>query len=147
MSNDVLVWNPTAFESAHRRSTAAPETLSAADIGMLNIFSPDLAERAMLARSKALQPPPPVARLDVDAIAGAVVDVMGNAVAPLIARIEQLESRPMVKYHGVYCDDTVYREGSLVTRQGGLWCALRQTRDTPGNDGSGWQLVVKAGRV
>ncbi|MBP1779787.1 MAG: hypothetical protein H6Q86_5798 [candidate division NC10 bacterium] len=35
-------------------------------------------------------------------------------------------------------------DGSLVTRQGSLWCATSDTDAVPG-DGPGWQLCVKRG--
>ncbi len=53
--------------------------------------------------------------------------------------------RRFVQPYGI-TGGTVYPEGSLTTRQGGLWHATKDTKDTkdtPGGDGSAWLLVVK----
>ena len=50
--------------------------------------------------------------------------------------------RRFVQPYGI-TGGTVYPEGSLTTRQGGLWHAMKDTKDTPGGDGSAWLLVVK----
>jgi hypothetical protein len=149
-----MMYSRQAFEAAHARLKSAPVQLTDSDLEQLAIVDPELARQGIEHRHKALHPtPPPVqlpapsARLDVDAVADAVIDVIGKAIAPLSARITAIESRPMVKYHGIHREDAAYEEGSLVTRQGGMWCATRTTRDTPGTDGSGWQLVVKQGKA
>jgi hypothetical protein len=42
---------------------------------------------------------------------------------------------------GMFC-----RKGSLVTAQGSLWIALRDTSDRPGEGSKSWRLAVKRGR-
>jgi len=54
--------------------------------------------------------------------------------------------RRFVQPYGI-TGGTVYPEGSLTTRQGGLWHAMKDTKDTPGGDGSAWLLVVKRGQA
>jgi hypothetical protein len=38
-----------------------------------------------------------------------------------------------------------YAPGSLVTRSGGLWLALKATTATPGTDALSWKLIVRSG--
>jgi hypothetical protein len=56
-----------------------------------------------------------------------------------IDRVDQL------KYVGVYDRGVRYREGNFVTRDGSLWCAKRDTHETPG-ESDAWQLAVKRGK-
>ena len=148
MSDDVI-YNPRAFEAARARLTSAPGQLTDSDIEQLAFLGSELARQGIEQRHKALHPPAAsVPRgLDVDAVADAVIDVIGKAVAPLAARIASLESRPMVKYCGVHTEGTFYPAGSLATRSGGLWHATTDTQDTPGADGSAWVLIVKRGQA
>ena len=62
-------------------------------------------------------------------------------------RVKALEARSAVRHGGVYVEGKVYRENSLTTRNGGMWITLRDTRDSPGSQSGGWQLVVKAGKA
>ena len=52
----------------------------------------------------------------------------------LEARVQQLESRPAdVSYAGIYDAAKAYDQGVLVTRDGGLWLAIKATwGETPG---------------
>jgi hypothetical protein len=63
----------------------------------------------------------------------------------LEARVAVLEARPIQKWAGTYIEGTSYAEASLVTRSGGLWCAMKATTTTPGKPDSDWRLIVKAG--
>jgi hypothetical protein len=151
----MAVYDRSAFELARQRVESAPELLNATDVEQLQLVDPELAERGMLARSKALRPPSgPVPRLNVDEIADAVIGIMAANIKPLAAQIEQqqqriaaLEARPAVKYYGVHDDGTTYPERAMTTRSGGLWVATRGTTATPGTDDSGWLLVVKKGQA
>ena len=143
-----VIYSREAFEAAAQRLKSAPELLNAADIAQLQLIDPQLAERGILARSKALRPPPvPAARLDVDAIADTLVGIIVANIKPLEQRIAALETRPAVKYCGTFEESTGYPEGSMTTRSGGLWVATRATTATPGTDESGWLLVVKKGQA
>ena len=79
----------------------------------------------------------------IDAVARFVVEFT----APIIKRIDALEQRPTVKHCGVYSAGNEYAEASLVTYSGGMWIAERATSAKPGDDGSGWRLVVKSGHA
>lgn len=78
------------------------------------------------------------------AIAPAIGEFVAAAVAPLRARILELE-KGGIKYCGVHQRALDYKRGSLVTHEGSAWCALVDTRDVPGKSDA-WQLAVKAGR-
>lgn len=99
-----------------------------------------------------------------DQIADVIVNAVKLAVAPLKARIaaleakadgtgardydariKALEDRPALRYGGVYESGVTYREGTLVTRSGGLWLALKDTSRQPGTAPDDWRLVVKSG--
>jgi hypothetical protein len=85
-------------------------------------------------------------------IAGATkkytADFVAKQLAPLLKRIEQLESRPSIDHQGVHVNGRHYPRGAAVTRQGCLWIAKHDTILTPGTPegASDWQMAVKAGR-
>jgi hypothetical protein len=78
-------------------------------------------------------------------MARTIKDYVRRAIAPLEKRIGELESRPQVKYQGVYRDGE-YSEGSLVTMHGSLFHANRRTKMIPGDGSRDWTLCVKRGR-
>jgi hypothetical protein len=92
-----------------------------------------------------------MAPLDVDAIAGALIDIIAANIKPLAARLEEqqrriavLERQPALKFVGPYRDGTHYLAGSITQRQG-LWLAEVDTHTAPGSDGT-WRLIVKQGK-
>lgn len=80
-------------------------------------------------------------------IADVIIATVQMAIKPLLQRIAALESRPELKYVGIYETGIVYRPGSLATRSGSLWLCLHETRSTPGSDASSWRLIVKSGHA
>jgi len=66
-------------------------------------------------------------------------------VRDLKATVKALEAQPPVKYCGTWHAGQAYSAGSLVTKNGGLWCAMRSRPDAPGVANSGWLLCVKSG--
>jgi len=78
------------------------------------------------------------------AIAPVIADAIDKRVAPLNARIKELESRPAVKYCGIWREDGEYSAGNFVTDKGALWIAKTATVHRPGSN-SDWQLTVKRG--
>ena len=83
----------------------------------------------------------------LDAIAMAIPRIVAEHTAPLLTRIAALEQKPSgVQWCGVF-ENKDYKEGSLCTFQGGLWLAMRPTRERPNDTDSGWQLIVKSGHV
>ena len=77
----------------------------------------------------------------------AVKEAIARELAPVLARLDRLESRPDLKYQGVWQHSVSYSAGALVTRSGGLWLAQRDTAAQPGSDDCGWRLIVKSGRA
>ena len=71
---------------------------------------------------------------------------VGGRCEALEQRIQQLESRPLQKWAGVFVPGTRYTEASLVTHHGSLWVATAATTTTPGTPGNAWRLIVKSGR-
>lgn len=83
-----------------------------------------------------------------------VANCIKDAVAPLHARIETLETgferrfAEMVarqKYCGAHERGRQYRRANSVTAGGNLWIALCDTVQAPG-DGPDWQMAVRKGR-
>lgn len=73
-----------------------------------------------------------------------------NRCRKLEAEIASLKAAPPPtlsdSYRGVWAPATVYVRGSVITRDGGLWLAMSDTGAKPGDDASGWVLIVKRGR-
>lgn len=83
---------------------------------------------------------------------------------PLVERVAVLETRPPVPgppgppgangadgkpgltYQGIHLKGQPYVVGDVVTRGGSAWYCHTATTSTPGDDGSGWVLMVKHGR-
>jgi hypothetical protein len=63
------------------------------------------------------------------------------------ARLDKLEARPELKYHGVWSAGKTYAENSLVTHAGSLWIAKQKTASFPGGQAEpgAWQLCCKRG--
>ena len=82
-----------------------------------------------------------------DNVADAMAEYCRDVVAPLKARIAELEARPAgTKYLGVHEHGRAYGKGDFVTKDGSLWAALRDHPGEPGTERSGWRLAVKRGR-
>ena len=150
MSDDVTTWQPRIYEEANYLLTHSPARLTDAHLTQLRIWDAALAQHATEARLKALHPDLPVPRpapprkgLDYDALAEVVADAIKAAVAPLHARIEALERRPELKFVGPFRGGTHYLAGTIVQKQG-LWLCEADTHATPGEEDSGWRLILKA---
>jgi hypothetical protein len=59
-------------------------------------------------------------------------------------KIAELESRPTMKYVGVWSADEQCVEGEFCTHSGSLWACRATTRSRPGTDET-WQLAAKRG--
>jgi hypothetical protein len=149
MSDAVTTWQPRVYEEAAHLLKHAPAQLTAAHVAQLEIFDPALAQHGLEQRFKALHPPSPApprtSGIDVEAFGNAVVEVIKGAVAPLVARLERLERQPALKFAGPYREGVNYLAGSLVQRQG-LWLAESDTHAAPGEDHSGWRLILKVAK-
>ena len=93
--------------------------------------------------------PDTVSRRDLDAALESICAMIGKAcrelvVAPLVARIAELEAREWV---GVWTAGKSYPKNAIVTHDGSAWVATRDHPHLkPGAEGSGWRLIVKRGR-
>lgn len=74
-----------------------------------------------------------------------VRDYVRRQVEPLEARIEVLESRG-IEFCGVWQRANSYRRGSVVSADGAMWTAIRDTvaAEAPGKVPDAWQLTVKS---
>jgi hypothetical protein len=83
----------------------------------------------------------------VGAMAPVLKEWMAHSLAPLLARIAELEARPVVRFCGVWRTGTPYAKGSLAIRDGALWHAnTENTQATPGKSDD-WTLASKSGSV
>jgi hypothetical protein len=81
----------------------------------------------------------------VKGFAPVIKDEIEKAIAPLVARILELENSGL-KYLGVFQTSMAYRKGNVVTFDGAAWCATRDVSvEKPGST-DGWQLMIKSGR-
>jgi hypothetical protein len=92
-----------------------------------------------------------VTEKDLDRRLSKLAQTIGKAcrdliVAPLIARIQELESRPVFDYTGTFKQGRTYRKGQGCTHDGSIFVALKDYPATPGAPNSGWQLACKRGR-
>ena len=73
-----------------------------------------------------------------------VIEKIAKAMAPLEARIAELESR---EYQGVWTGNKSLPKGATVTRGGNLWIArVGSIGMRPGANTTAWQLCVRRGR-
>ena len=88
-------------------------------------------------------------RLTTDQFADLVAAGVEAGCKPLLARLKALEKRSPagVTWAGVFEEGRSYPEGSLCTRKGGLWLALRDTAAVPGTVPAAWRLVCKEGQA
>ncbi|MCK1473168.1 hypothetical protein IVB25_31535 [Bradyrhizobium sp. 193] len=81
----------------------------------------------------------------VAALAPEIADFVVAAISPLKERIAALESRPTMRYLGIWNASRTYQPGSFVTHSGSVWnCEVENTGVRPG-DGGIWRLAVKRG--
>ena len=78
-----------------------------------------------------------------DAVVEGVKAYIVRNVGPLAARIAALESRRTMSFEGAFDPGRPYREGDCVQRSGGLYVALAETRESPG-DSASWRRIGQA---
>ena len=72
--------------------------------------------------------------------------LVNNLAAALAAALRRRE-RPALPYKGVWGASDAYTAGELVTHDGSMWIAKRESIGRrPGNDPNVWTLVVKRGK-
>ncbi len=89
----------------------------------------------------------PLSTRSVHALIAGVTASTAAKLKALSARIEQLEAGG-VRYAGTWQRALPYRKGTVVTSGGGMWAALRDTREgeKPGDAPAAWQLAAKSAR-
>jgi chitodextrinase len=81
----------------------------------------------------------------VAAVAPVLADFVLAAITPLKERLKELESRPTLRYLGIWNASRTYQPGSFITHSGSVWnCDVENTGVRPG-DGGIWRLAVKRG--
>lgn len=85
-------------------------------------------------------------RKDYEEIGRAMVPLLKQELAPIEARLAELESRSL-KYFGVWQASQAYPPGAVVTCDGALHATGKMTvAERPMTAHSPWQLIVKAGK-
>src|SRR5262245_8426050 len=88
----------------------------------------------------------------IDAAVDAILTPMRTNLIPRVrgleGRIARLEQAPRLKYCGVFELGKSYERGDVVTWDGSMWHAERDTGAKPGTASSAddWRLCVKRGR-
>ena len=89
----------------------------------------------------------PVAMSDMQEALATVKGYIDHAVELLVKRVAELESRPTLKYLGIWSRDLPYTEGNFVSYDGAMWHAACDSKGVrPGDGGQCWKLAVKQGR-
>jgi hypothetical protein len=81
-----------------------------------------------------------------DVVTEGLVGYVAAVVAPLKARIAQLEAQRGLKYVGCWKQGGDYKCGEFVSYGGGVWHCKQNTGTRPNRCHEAWQLAVKSGR-
>lgn len=82
----------------------------------------------------------------VDLLARHTAEAIAQGVAPLAARLDEVEARGL-EYRGQYERGQTYRRGAAVTYSGSLFIAMADTLSTDVPEASpAWRLACKRGR-
>jgi hypothetical protein len=76
----------------------------------------------------------------VDSMVNAVAGLIQRSIAPLAARIAELEGRRVLSFSGAHDPQRTYEAGEVVLRQSSSWVALAAGRDVPGQS-SQWRRL------
>ncbi|MDK4731564.1 transposase [Rhizobium sp. CNPSo 3490] len=86
----------------------------------------------------------PLSRRMVHALIAATTATTAAKLRVLGARVEQLENGG-IRYAGIWQRAIGYQRGAVVTSNGAMWVALRDTSEGE-RPGDAWQLSAKAAR-
>ena len=86
-------------------------------------------------------------KADMELLASAIGNVLGEAIEPLHKRIEELEKRSAPVWRGTWHAGMNVEPGSFVTDRGSLWLAVEQSNGTRPGESSCFKLVVKNGHA
>ena len=75
----------------------------------------------------------------------AIGEAIAKSLAPLLERLDKLESAPTLKFGGTWKPEKSYSAGDCVTYAGGLWHGNIATKGFRPGTGSAWTLAVKRG--
>lgn len=93
----------------------------------------------------------PQRRAEIEGLVKSLAPVIGDfvlaAITPLKERIKELESRPTLRYLGIWDGSRTYPPGTFITHGGSIWHSdLDSTGVRPGEGGNRiWKLAVKRG--
>lgn len=92
----------------------------------------------------------PQRRAEIEGFVKSLAPVIGDfvlaAITPLKERIKALESRPTLRYLGIWDASRTYPPGSFTTHSGSVWYTdMETTGIRPGEGGNIWKLAVKRG--
>ncbi len=80
----------------------------------------------------------------LELIGRAVTAKIDKRCADLERRLKEVESRPLIRYRGVFTEGETYHPGELATHSGSMFYCWAPTKCTPGTSDA-WQLCVKRG--
>jgi hypothetical protein len=144
-------------EETLAKREALKQTAAAPPAAALNTRQHDAQPATMADVSAAL-------RSTVKGIAAPIKDYVATQIAPLMRRLEHVEARlaeqeqenarvaaslAAKRYRGVWSavPGDPYVIGNEVTHRGSTWhCDVNYTTSKPGDNGSGWTMMTKAGR-
>ncbi|MCK1324220.1 MULTISPECIES: hypothetical protein [unclassified Bradyrhizobium] len=91
----------------------------------------------------------PQRRAEIEGLVKSLAPVIGDfvlaAIRPLKERLKELESRPTLRYLGIWDASRTYPPGSFVTHAGSIWHTdVENAGVRPGESGF-WKLAVKRG--
>ena len=82
---------------------------------------------------------------EVDALMRIIAPAMREALRPLEARIERIESRAMHDA-GVWSREAAYEAGAVCSHNGHAWVAKIATHAVEPGDGAIWRMLVRRPR-
>jgi hypothetical protein len=82
----------------------------------------------------------------VEKVLSIVAKGVGAEIHRMEKRIAELETRPTMKYEGVWDEQKVYRIGDFCTDGGSMFCCRESNVGARPGSSDAWQLAVKKGR-
>jgi hypothetical protein len=132
-------------------ATATKTILAYVDETLLTLFFRARESAARLDALEAAAGAPVGAAKAIDEVRSPLSDRIADLqreVSLLKSRCQELETRPTLKYCGIWSGETTYKPGDFVTCKGSLWHCQAATRSQPGEPGAAsraWVLAAKRG--
>ena len=86
-----------------------------------------------------------ISKADMELMAEAIGNCLGQELQPLQKRIEKLEQRPQVGWAGTWHEGAKFAENEIVTFKGGLWLCIEPTSARPDENATAYRLICKSG--